>query len=86
MKEYFVCKFKDGSEENFERKCNSIDVLGQLIQFSLYVPETEKKLIYKLINVDKIDEIRNCYTNSTVEETFKRESELVVPDKKIITP
>ncbi|WP_125140584.1 hypothetical protein [Clostridium transplantifaecale] len=85
MNDFFYCILMNGEEIDFDRKCNSYVHNDGFVRFDLVCPETDKGIILQEINGKEISRIMHCYDNRTIDELFRKEPEIVVPNKKIIT-
>lgn len=86
MNEYFIAELKDGTELDFKRRCNQYSFEDGFVRFSLYHAETDKGIILESIHKDEVKRIIHCYSESTIDRLFEKETEIIMPDKKIITP
>ena len=67
---YFLCIRKNGTFENFERKCNDIDFkFPGMVVFSHEVEQTTKKVVLAIIPISEIAIIQNCGAYAVIKET-----------------
>lgn len=86
MNEYFIAELKDETEVDFKRRCNNYTFEEGFVKFTLYNSETDKAIILEVINRDEIRRIIHCYSESTIDGLFKKDTEILTPDREIITP
>jgi hypothetical protein len=89
MKTHYECKLKDGKLLNFDCKCNDFYITEHMFVFVSKNTETNAGIILEARNVDEISYVRNEYSTDFYESVMnekKTDSNIITPNKQIITP
>ena len=82
MKTHYECKLKDGKLLNFDCKCNDFYITEHMFVFVSKNTETNAGIILEARNVD---EYSTDFYESVMNEK-KTDSNIITPNKQIITP